>query len=160
MKTAEEAQRGGGPRRWQCSKERCSAPTCPTSQGRIGGEEGHSQSRVDGLGAALTGGGDRRHGLDEIWRGGRVPDPGTGSTSSLECRGVLGFFCGVLKLEEWGRKKRRGDGSDRRSLKAVAAEESGVGVRSACGQVEEERGATVHARAGGPRHERRAVGRR
>jgi hypothetical protein len=105
MKTAEEAQRGGGPRRWRCSKERCSAPTCPTSRGRIGGEEGRSQSRVEGLGVALTGGGDRRHGLDEIWRGGRVPDPGTGSTSSLECKGVLGFFVGCSSSKNGGAEK-------------------------------------------------------
>jgi hypothetical protein len=49
------------------------ALTCPTSQGRIGGEEGRGQSRVEGLGVALTGGGGRRRGLDEMWRGGRVP---------------------------------------------------------------------------------------
>jgi hypothetical protein len=29
MKTAEEAQRGGGPRRWRCSEELRAAPTCP-----------------------------------------------------------------------------------------------------------------------------------
>jgi hypothetical protein len=36
MKTAEEAQRGGGPRRWRCFEEWLLAPMCPTSQGRIG----------------------------------------------------------------------------------------------------------------------------
>jgi hypothetical protein len=72
MKTAEEARRGGGSRRWRCSEERCAAPTCPASRGRIEGEEGCGQSRVEGLGVALTSGGGRRRGLDEMWRGGRV----------------------------------------------------------------------------------------
>jgi hypothetical protein len=57
MKTTEEARRGGGPRRWRCSEERCAAPMCSASRGRIGGEEGRGQSRVEGLGVALTGGG-------------------------------------------------------------------------------------------------------
>jgi hypothetical protein len=38
MKTTEETQRDGGPRR--CSEEWRVAPTCPASQGRRGGEEG------------------------------------------------------------------------------------------------------------------------
>jgi hypothetical protein len=58
MKTTEEARRGDGPRR--CSEERCATPTSPVSRGRIGGEEGRGQSRVEGLGVALTGGGGRR----------------------------------------------------------------------------------------------------
>jgi hypothetical protein len=75
MKTVEEARRDGELRRWRCSEERHAAPTCPASRGRIGGEEGCGQSRVEGLGAALTGGGGRRRGLDEIWHGGRVLMP-------------------------------------------------------------------------------------
>jgi hypothetical protein len=59
MKTVEEAQCGGGPRRWRCSEERRAALMCPSSRGRIGGEEGHGQSRVEGLGVALIGGGGR-----------------------------------------------------------------------------------------------------
>jgi hypothetical protein len=76
MKTVEEAQRGNSPRWWPCSKERCTALMCPTSRGRRGGEEGRGQSRVEGLRAALTGGGGRRLGLDEIQRGTRVSAPG------------------------------------------------------------------------------------
>jgi hypothetical protein len=45
---------------------------CTASRGRIGGEEGRGQSRVEGLRVALTGGGGRRRGLDEIQHGGRV----------------------------------------------------------------------------------------
>jgi hypothetical protein len=76
MKTAEEARRGGSLRWWQCSEERCAALMCPVSRGRIGSEEGSDQSRMEGLGVALTGGGGRRRGLDEIWHGGRVPATG------------------------------------------------------------------------------------
>jgi hypothetical protein len=57
---------GGGGLTHRRSKERRAAPTCPASRGRIGGEEGCSQSRVERLGAVLTGGGGRRRGLDEI----------------------------------------------------------------------------------------------
>jgi hypothetical protein len=74
MKTAEEAWRDYSPRR--CSEERCAVSTCPASRGRIEGEVGCGQSRVEGLGAALTGGGGRRRGLDEIQRGRTVPTPG------------------------------------------------------------------------------------
>jgi hypothetical protein len=81
MKTAEEARRGDGPRRWRCSEEWRAAPTCPTSRGRIGGEEGHNQSRVEGFGVALTGGGGRRRGLDEIRCGGREE-----GTVGVQCR--------------------------------------------------------------------------
>jgi hypothetical protein len=59
MKTVEEAGRDGGPRRWWCFEERRAALTCPVSQGRIEGEEGGGQSRVEGLWVALTGGGGR-----------------------------------------------------------------------------------------------------
>jgi hypothetical protein len=57
MKTVEEARCDGGLRQWRCSEERHVAPMCPVSQGRIGGEEGRGQSRVEGLGVALIGGG-------------------------------------------------------------------------------------------------------
>jgi hypothetical protein len=116
---------------------------CPTSRGRIGGggvEEGPSQSMVDGLRAAPTGGGGRRRGLDEIRHKGRVPVPESWLNELSGVQGCSWFFGGVLKLEEWGHGKRRGEGGDRRSLKGVAAEESGLGVRSVHDQVEEEGG--------------------
>jgi hypothetical protein len=76
MKTAKEARRGDGLRRWRCSEERRAAPTCPASQGRIKGEVGCGQSGLEGLRVTLTGGGGRRRGLDEIWHRGRVSSPG------------------------------------------------------------------------------------
>jgi hypothetical protein len=77
MKTAEEAQRGGGPRWWWCSDEWPVAPTCPASRESIEGEEGCGHLRVEVLGATLTGGGGQRRGLDKIQRGGRVLAPGS-----------------------------------------------------------------------------------
>jgi hypothetical protein len=88
------------------------APTCPASRGRIGGEEGRGQSRVEGHGAALTGGGGRRHGLDKIWHGGRVSAPENWLNELSGVQVCAWFFGSVLKLEEWGREKRRGDGGD------------------------------------------------
>jgi hypothetical protein len=51
---------GGGPARWRCSEEWRAASMCHVSRGRIGGEEGHNQLRVEGLRVAITGGGNRR----------------------------------------------------------------------------------------------------
>jgi hypothetical protein len=96
MKTAEEAQGGGAPRRWRRSEERRAAPTCPASQGRIEDEEGCSQSRVEGLKEALTGGGDRRRGLDEIRRGGRIPAPGNWLNELSGVQGCARSRGGVL----------------------------------------------------------------
>jgi hypothetical protein len=93
---------------------------------------------------ALAGGGGWRRGLDEIRCGGRVSAPENWLNELSGVQGCAWFFGGVLKLEEWGRGKRRGDGGDRRSLKGVAVEESGVGVRSAHNQVEEEGGGPGH----------------
>jgi hypothetical protein len=153
MKMAEEVRSDSGPRQWRYSEERRATLTCPVSRGRIGGEEGHDQSRVEGLRAALTGGGGRRHGLNEIWRGGRVLAPRNWLNELSRVQGCAWLFGGVLKLEEWGRGKRRGNGDDRRSLKGVATEESGVGGPTR-GQVEDEGGlATSRARAGGTRLE-------
>jgi hypothetical protein len=96
MKTVEEARRGGGPRRWRCSEERRAAPTCPTSQGRIEGEDGCGHSRVEGLEVALTGGRGRRRGLDEIRRGGRVPAPGNSLNEFSRVQGCARSRGGVL----------------------------------------------------------------
>jgi hypothetical protein len=74
-------------------------------------------------------------------------------------QGCAWFFWWVLKLEEWGRGKRRGDGGDRRSSKGVTAEESGVGVRSAHSQVEEEGGPGHDARSSWGAQTRAACGR-
>jgi hypothetical protein len=53
---------------------RAMARSCRTKEeGR--GEVGHDQSRVEGLGVALTGGGGRWRGLDEIRCGGMVSAP-------------------------------------------------------------------------------------
>jgi hypothetical protein len=123
MKTVEEAWRSSGPRRWQCSEERHVAPTCPASRGRILGEEGLSQSRVEGLGAALTGGGGQRCGLDEIRHGGRVL--ATGNQLNEPVRRQGGFGPSVRCSQEKGmagtsvsfrghatlREKRGGDGA-------------------------------------------------
>jgi hypothetical protein len=121
MKTAEEAWRGGGLRRWRCSEERRAAPTCPASRGRIEGEEGCSQSRVEGLGAALTGGGGQRRGLDEVRHGGRAPAPGNwlnelfrvqGCARSrggvLTGKGMAGAVGALLRSHETEEEERRG----------------------------------------------------
>jgi hypothetical protein len=96
MKAAEEAWCGGGPRRWRCSEERCAALTCPTSRGRIGDEEGRGQSRLEGLGMALTSGGGRRRGLDKIQRGERVPVPGNWLNELSGVQGCAWSRGGVL----------------------------------------------------------------
>jgi hypothetical protein len=86
------------------------------------GEEGRDQSRVEGLGVALIGGGGRRRGLDEIRRGGRVSATENrlnepvgrqgGFGSSVRCsreKGMTGMsatFRGRTTLRE----KRGGDG--------------------------------------------------
>jgi hypothetical protein len=72
------------------------ALTCPTSRGRIGGEEGRDQSRVEGLGMALTGGGARRRGLDEIRHGGRVPVLGNWLNELSGVQGSAWSRSGVL----------------------------------------------------------------
>jgi hypothetical protein len=54
--------------------------------------------------------------------------PGNWLNELSGVQGCAWFFGGVLKLEEWGRRKRRGNSGDRCSLKGVTAEESGVGV--------------------------------
>jgi hypothetical protein len=90
MKTAEEAWHGGSPRRWRGSEERCGAPTCPASRGRIGGEEGLGQSRVEGLGAALTDVGGQWCGLEEIRHGGRVLAIGNWLNEPVGRRGGFG----------------------------------------------------------------------
>jgi hypothetical protein len=105
MKMVEEAQRGDGPRQWRCSEECRVTPTCPASRERIGGEEGRGQSRVEGLGAALTGGGSQRCDLDEIRHGARVPTPGNWLNELSGVQGCAWFFGGMLKLEEWGAEK-------------------------------------------------------
>jgi hypothetical protein len=96
---------GGGSDGW-CSEEQRVAPTCPVFRGRRGGEEGRSQLRVEGLGAALIGGGGWRCGLDEIRCGGRVLVPGNWLNELSGVRGYIWFFGGVLKLEEWGMRRK------------------------------------------------------
>jgi hypothetical protein len=96
MKMAEEARRGDSPRRWRCSEEWLAALTCPVSRGRIEGEEGCGQLRVEGLRAALVGGGGRRCGMNEIWRGGRVPTPGNWLNELSRVQGCARSLGGVL----------------------------------------------------------------
>jgi hypothetical protein len=93
---------GGSGSGGRCSMERRATPTCSVSRGRRGGEEGRSQSRVEGLGVALTSGGGQQRGLDEIQRGGRVLAPGNWLNELSGVWGYVWFFDGVLKLEEWG----------------------------------------------------------
>jgi hypothetical protein len=81
------------------------------SQGRIGGEEGRGQSRVEGLGVALTGGGGRRRGLDKIRCGGRE-------------EGTVGVQCGRRHTEEGGGEA---------SARSRHAEEDGVAARVRAG---------------------------
>jgi hypothetical protein len=96
MKTAKEAWRGDGLRRWRCSEERRAAPTCPASQGRIKGEVGCGQSGLEGLRVTLTGGGGRRRGLDEIWHRGRVSAPGNWLNELFGVQGCARSRGGVL----------------------------------------------------------------
>jgi hypothetical protein len=94
--TVAQHEDGGGGPGWRRSEEQRAAPTCPASQGRIEDEEGCSQSRVEGLGEALTGGGDRRRGLDEIRHGGRVPVPGNWLNELSGVQGCARSRGGVL----------------------------------------------------------------
>jgi hypothetical protein len=117
--TEEAALRGGGDggsARWHPTEE--AAPVdgalrnsvwlrrAPCFEEEGGGEEGRSQLRVEGLGAALIGGGGWRCGLDEIRRGGRVLVPGNWLNELSGVRGYIWFFGGVLKLEEWGTRRK------------------------------------------------------
>jgi hypothetical protein len=93
---AQHEDDGGGLAWRRCSEEQRAAPTCPAPRGRIWGEDGCGQSRVEGLGAALIGGGGRRRGLDEIWRGGRAPAPGNWLNELSGVQGCAWSRGGVL----------------------------------------------------------------
>jgi hypothetical protein len=79
------------------------------SRKKGGGEEGRSQLRVEGLGAALIGGGGWRCGLDEIRRGGRVLVPGNWLNELSGVRGTFGFLVGCSSSKN-GAREGRGDG--------------------------------------------------
>jgi hypothetical protein len=105
MKTVEEAQRGDGPRWWQCSEERRATLMCSASHERIGGEEERGQSRVEGLGVALTGGGGRRR----FKPAQLAPVPGrwtTGGGGGQRALGAPGQPVGTDKGKHRGSRRR------------------------------------------------------
>jgi hypothetical protein len=100
------------------------------SRGRIGGKEGRSQSRVEGLRAALTGGGGGRRGLDEI--------------QSVGMRLVFWWCAQAQRMgarKKKGRrrrptffKERREGGGRWGGLTMVRARVGGAKTQAACGQ--------------------------
>jgi hypothetical protein len=130
------------------------------------GEEGRDQLRVEGLGAALTGGGGRRHGLDEIQRGGRVPAPRNWLNELPGVQGVLGDSVGCSSSKNGAQEKKA---SRRRrvrwgSSRRVAKWRRGVGhgarlswggggsrTRATCGRAAAARGRRRRVTHGGGR---------
>jgi hypothetical protein len=113
------------------------------------GEEGRDQLRVEGLGAALTGGGGRRHGLDEIQRGGRVPAPRNWLNELPGVQGVLGDSVGCSSSKNGAQEKKA---SRRRRVRWGSSRRVAKWRRGA--------GHGARLSWGDPGHERRAVGRR
>jgi hypothetical protein len=107
---------GGAPRRWRCSEERHAALMCHASRGRIGGEEGRGQLRVEGLSPVEAVGGVARmkSGAEEGFR-----RSGTGSTSPSEDGVDWGLRRGAHRKRNGGRsapflRSRSTEGEERR----------------------------------------------